>query len=127
MTYYRDPHLPPPDVCDWLLEQRWSGCIPKTLILYPDGAPHGITQSELFDYETACAAIGVDEIGRVFLTDEALTLLHEDRTARRIALDQKRAALLEDELSRKCEREQARVCEMAEPVPSPTTTHPTHL
>jgi hypothetical protein len=124
MTYSRDPHLPPPEVCDWLLEHRWSGCIPKTLILYPDGAPHGITQSELFDYETAHTAIGADEIARVFLSDEALTLLHEDRTARRIALDQKRAASLDDTLSRKREHEHARVCEMSEHVPHSLTTHP---
>jgi hypothetical protein len=124
MTYSRDPHLPPPEVCDWLLEHRWSGCIPKTLILYPDGAPHGITQSELLDYETAHAAIGADEIARVFLSDEALTLLHEDRTARRIALDQKRAASLDDTLSRKREHEHARVCEMSEHVPHSLTTHP---
>ncbi len=116
MTYSRDPHLPPPEVCDWLLEQRWSGCIPKTLILYPDGSAQGIAQSELFDYETTCAAIGADEIGRIFLPDEALNVLHKDRAARRAALDQKRAASLEDTLSRMQERERARAREMR-PVP----------
>jgi hypothetical protein len=28
----RDPHLPPPAVVDWLLEQTWPGEIPETRI-----------------------------------------------------------------------------------------------
>lgn len=79
----RDPHLPPPEVCDWLLSQEWSGSIPETVISYPKGNPTGNSRSRLFGYKATRCVIGADEIGRVFLPVEALEVLRADQAARR--------------------------------------------
>jgi hypothetical protein len=88
----RDPHLPPPEVCDWLIEQQWSGSIPETVINYPKGNPEAIRVFVLFDFTSAYAAIGADEIVCIFLPVEALEALREDQAARATALEKKRAA-----------------------------------
>lgn len=111
MTTNRDPHLPPPDVCDWLLEQDWSGLIPKAVITYPKGNPEGVTRSEQFDYCSATTAIGADEICHVSLPVEALEALKADQRARREAIERKRAAIKSDELERKRQRDEDRVDE----------------
>lgn len=108
---FRDPSLPPPEVCDWLLEQDWSEMIPVTLIQYHGSTPHGMAQSKLYEYQQAEHVIGADEIGRILLPVEALDVLREDQNSRRAALQQKRQACKADELARKATREQQRACE----------------
>ena len=107
----RDPHLPPPEVCDWLLEQDWSEMIPVTLIQYHGSTPHGMSQSKLYEYQQAHPAIGADGGGRILFSVEAIAALRKDQGNRRAAFEQKRQACEADELARKARREQARVCE----------------
>ena len=77
-TPNRDPHLPPPAVCDWLLEQDWSEMIPITTIQYHGSTPHGIAESRLGGYQQAHSGIGADEGGRILLPAEALDALRVD-------------------------------------------------
>ena len=77
-TTPRDPHLPPPAVCDWLLEQKWPGVIPETRIDFQGGSPDGVAGSHLIGYQQARVAIGVDQGGRIFLPDEGLEVLRKD-------------------------------------------------
>jgi hypothetical protein len=81
-TTPRDPHLPPPAVCDWLLEQDWSEMIPMAGIQYYGSTPHGMSQSKLYEYQQAHPAIGADQGGRILLPAEALDGLRKDAAAR---------------------------------------------
>ena len=110
-TPNRDPHLPPPAVCDWLLEQDWSEMIPMAGIQYYGSTPHGMSQSKLYEYQQAHPAIGADGGGRILFSVEAIAALRKDQGNRRAAFEQKRQACEADELARKARREQARVCE----------------
>jgi hypothetical protein len=94
----RDPHLPPPAVCDWLLEQDWSEMIPVTLIQYHGSLPHGMSQSKLYEYQLAFCEIGADRGGRVSVRIEALDTLRKDRDARQSALSPKWQECEADEL-----------------------------
>ena len=78
----RDPHLPPPAVVDWLLEQDWSEMIPITSIQYEGARPHGMTKSKHWEYQMACPVLGEDDAGRVLLPVEALDVLRRDAAAR---------------------------------------------
>jgi hypothetical protein len=78
----RDPHLPPPEVCDWLLEQEWSGVIPETFITYPRGGAE-VIDSRRFDHCSARIEIGADERGHFELPIEVLEALKADQRARR--------------------------------------------
>ena len=78
----RDPHLPPPAVVDWLLEQDWSVMIPITNIQYEGARPHDMTKSKLWEYQMACFVLGEDDAGRIFLPVEALDVLRRDAAAR---------------------------------------------
>ena len=82
-TTPRDPYLPPPAVCDWLLEQDWSEMIPITTIQYHGSTPHGIAVSRLGGYQQAHLGIGADEGGRILLPAEALDVLRKDQDERR--------------------------------------------
>ena len=108
----RDPHLPPPAVVDWLLEQDWSEMIPVTLIQYHGSLPHGMSQSKLHEYQLAFCEIGADTGGRVSLPIEALDALRKDQSIRQAAFEQKRQACEADELARKANRGQQRTCEV---------------
>jgi hypothetical protein len=77
--YKRDPHLPPPEVCDWLLSQKWEG--PSTVELRTS-AFTATQSSSLY----ASAALGRDHVVEVFLDVDAHDALKEDARAR-IALD----------------------------------------
>jgi hypothetical protein len=103
----RDPHLPPPAVVDWLLDQNWSEMIPVTLIQYQGSLPHGMSQSKLYEYQLAFCEIGADIGGRVSLAVEALEALRKDRDARQSALEQKQQACEADEIARKSLRQSA--------------------
>ena len=82
-TTPRNPHLPPPAVCDWLLEQDWSEMIPITTIQYHGSTPYGIAESRLGGYQQAHSAIGADEGGRILLPVEAIAVLRKDKDDRR--------------------------------------------
>jgi len=110
----RDPHLPPPEVCDWLLERDWPGVIPETVITYPKGNPKGITRSERFDYFSTITAIGADQTCHISLPVEALEVLRADQRARWEAVEQKRAAMEPDELEGERQREEDRIGEDSE-------------
>ena len=113
-TTPRDPHLPPPEVCDWLLEQDWSEMIPMAGIQYYGSTPHGMSQSKLYEYQQAHSAIGADGGGRILLPVEAIAVLRKDQGNRRAALEQKRQACKADELARKAEREQEQIFKLDE-------------
>ena len=110
----RDPHLPPPAVVDWLLEQDWSEMIPITNIQYEGARPHGMTKSKHWEYQMACPVLGEDDAGRIFLPVEALDVLRKDRDARLADLEQKQQACKADEMARKAEREQERIFKLDE-------------
>ena len=80
-TTPRDPHLPQPDVCDWLLEQKWSERITSIEMTYSEGRAFG-PRSALNGYHEADMAIGRDETARLFMPDEALDALRLDAAAR---------------------------------------------
>ena len=88
-TTPRDPHLPPPEVVDWLLEQTWPGEIPETRIDYLGGNPTGIAGSTLLGWQQAYVDIGADadglarRSGRIFLDSDALDALRKDQDNRR--------------------------------------------
>jgi hypothetical protein len=103
-TTPRDPHLPPPAVVDWLMEQKWSGRIPSIEISGPEGGPFGRSHSGLNGYHEADTAIGRDETARLFMPDEALDALREDHAIRHAALEEKRQACEADELAIKAKR-----------------------
>jgi len=113
-TTPRDPHLPPPEVVDWLLERDWSEMIPITCIQYQGSSPHGITKSKLYEYQQAHTGRGADEGGRILLPVEVLDVFREDHASRKAALEEKRQAWNaadEDDLARKVQRQQERACE----------------
>ena len=100
----RDPYLPSPEVCDWLLAQTWSE--PDTCII--DG-PEG--KSEIYDCCQATAALGRDECIDLVLPAEGIKMLREDQRQRAEAIERKRASILADEEERKRKRGAARECE----------------
>ena len=81
----RDPHLPSPEVCDWLLAQEWSEAIPSTVITYPEGGPFGKSKSTRIFSVFASAAFGTDHIIELELPEEGLAVLRADAEARREA------------------------------------------
>jgi hypothetical protein len=80
--YKRDPYLPSPGVCDWLLEQKWSERIPSIEMTFPEGGAFGCSRSSLNGYHEAHAAIGCDETARLFMPDDALDSLRKDAAER---------------------------------------------
>ena len=86
MSIQRDPHLPPPEVCDWLLAQEWSEVVPTAVTSFPASGPSGITKHEAYDHVYARAALGANEIFAIEMPVEALQLLEEDAWIRREAI-----------------------------------------
>ncbi len=113
-TAPRDPHLPPPAVVDWLLEQNWSEMIPITSIQYEGARPHGISKSKLWEYQMAGPEFGEDYGGHILLPVEAIAVLRKDQENRRAAFEQKRQACEADEIAKKAEREQERIFKLDE-------------
>lgn len=83
--YKRDPHLPPPEVCDWLLEQKWSERIPSIEMTFPEGGPSGCSRSTLKSYRQSFVVIGRNTMARLFVPNEALDTLHKDAAERQRA------------------------------------------
>jgi hypothetical protein len=108
-TTPRDPHLPPPAVVDWRLEQKWSDRIPSIEMTFPEGGAFGCSRSSLNGYHEADTAIGRDETARLFMPDDALDALRKDQSIRQATFDQKRQACEADELAIKAKRWSIRV------------------
>lgn len=114
MTAQRDPHLPPPEVCDWLLAQEWSKSTDVTVSCVESWSAKSGCQ--------AIAAIGRDEYIDLILPMEALQVLREDAETRREAIESKRRELAPDEMARKTAREQSRAGESEGEKLDPETT-----
>lgn len=95
----RDPHLPSPEVCDWLLSLEWSDPVPVSITNY---------------LTCASASLGADEDVEVQTTKEAHELLQLDAKARAEAAELKRREQEADDLARKEDRER-RVSEVETP------------
>jgi hypothetical protein len=79
-AYKRDPHLPSPEVCDWLLSLKWSK--PSTVkVIADDGS------SEIHNCCHAMTALGRDECVDVVLPADGIRTLREDATKRQEAKD----------------------------------------
>jgi hypothetical protein len=77
-AYKRDPHLPSPEVCDWLLSLKWSK--PSTVKVIADD---GTTQ--INDCCRATTAIGRNECIDVVLPTYGIEILQEDAARRQEA------------------------------------------
>lgn len=71
----RDPYLPSPEVCDWLLSQEW------------DGPLHHFSSTTngtctIYGAHVAIATLGTDNVADLVLHEEALEALREDAKAR---------------------------------------------
>ena len=102
----RDSHLPPPEVCDWLLSQEWS----KPSTVHVRSKYH---KGHINDCCETSAAIGRDETIDLLLPSFGLQVLREDAVARRQAIEEKRQHWEADELLRIKQREAQRLCEIS--------------
>lgn len=71
----RDPHLPPPEVCDWLLGLMWSA--PSTTKV-----SNNHHSSEIYECHEAYAAIGADGMIDLLLPTVEFQILQKDAEAR---------------------------------------------
>ena len=97
----RDPYLPSPEVCDWLLAQEWS----KPATMHINGPDR---QSEIYECCRATAALGADECIDLVLPSDGIKMLREDQRRRAEAIERKRAGLLRDEEEMKRKRDAAK-------------------
>ena len=81
----RDPHLPSPEVCDWLCSLEWSEVVPSAVITYPEGGLFGKSGSARMFSVFASAALGTDHIIEVELPEEGLAMLRADAETRSAA------------------------------------------
>jgi hypothetical protein len=88
--YKRDPHLPSPEVCDWLLSQDWGKAYSSVYVaerqsaigwLLPP-AEKTISTSNIDNCHCITAAIGRDGMINLLLTADELALLREDKENR---------------------------------------------
>ena len=75
--YKRDPYLPSPEVCDWLLSLKWSK--PSTVYLSADNDSRS---SEIFYCCRATAALGRDECIDIVLPEAGIKMLQKDAAER---------------------------------------------
>lgn len=85
----RDPHLPPVEVCDWLLNREWS--TPSTVKFSSDHHRH-----EIYECCEAYAAIGADGMIDLLLPTVELQILREDAEARRAGAYEATGSIPED-------------------------------
>ena len=80
----RDPHLPSPEVCDWLCSLEWSEVVPSAVTTYPEGGRFRFTHKRIRNFSVfAEAAFGTDHIIELELPEEGLAVLRADVEARR--------------------------------------------
>lgn len=72
----RDPHLPSPEICDWLLRRAWSTPSDVTI-----SSKH--CKGVSYDCCETTAAIGANEIIDLLLPSESLAVLRDDAVARK--------------------------------------------
>jgi hypothetical protein len=77
-AYKRDPHLPSPEVCDWLLSLEWSK--PSTVKVIANN-----DTSEIDDCCIASPALGRDEMIDLALPANGIKMLQEDAAKRQEA------------------------------------------
>ena len=81
----RDPHLPSPEVCDWLCSLEWSEVVPSAVTTYPEGGPLHFTRKRIRNFSVfAEAAFGADHIIEIELPEEGLAVLRADAEARKL-------------------------------------------
>ena len=87
LAYRRDPHLPDPATCDWLLQQEWSVPIGIVNIQFSNGETDS---SVLSNFLRATVGIGTDYTIEVFIPSELIEFLRDDARARQAiqALDE---------------------------------------
>ena len=78
----RDPHLPSPEVCDWLGSLEWSKVVPSAITTYPKGGPFKSIKVTRHCCVFASAAFGTDHIIELELPEEGLAVLRADVEAR---------------------------------------------
>lgn len=74
-SFQRDPSLPPPEVCDWLLAQNWPG--PSRVNMQSNGGAECIEECCI-----ARGSIGRDGMIDLLLPQADLETLREDARAR---------------------------------------------
>jgi hypothetical protein len=79
-AYKRDPHLPSPEVCDWLLSLKWSK--PSTVTVIADDG-----SSEIYDCCITRPALGRDEMIDLALPADGIKMLQKDAEDRREAAE----------------------------------------
>lgn len=79
LDYRRDPHLPDPIICDWLLRQEWSESVECVDIKFSNGETES---SMLMNFLHATVGVGADHIIEVFIPDQLIQLLRDDARAR---------------------------------------------
>lgn len=79
LSYRRDPHLPDPIICDWLLQQKWSGSVECTDIRFSNGKTESCM---LMNFLHATIGVGTDYAVEVFVPDELIEFLRDDARAR---------------------------------------------
>jgi hypothetical protein len=70
----RDPHLPSPEICDWLLRQAWSAP--------PEVTVSGKSYKSVSHDCCATTAIGTNEYINLLLSGSGLAVLLDDAVAR---------------------------------------------
>lgn len=83
MSIQRDPHLPPPEVCDWLLAQRWSEVVPTAVTTFSGSGYFGLTGWTAYNQRYARAAVLGDIELSIALPDKILQELKQDQGHRR--------------------------------------------
>jgi hypothetical protein len=69
--YKRDPHLPPPEVCDWLLSQKWEGPEPVKV----QASKYKATHTNAL---CATAALGKYATVELLIDADALEVIQKD-------------------------------------------------
>ena len=80
----RDPHLPSPEVCDWLCSLEWSAVIPSAVTTYPEGGPFYSAKTTRHCSVFASPAFGTDHTIEIELPEEGLAVLRADAEARKL-------------------------------------------
>ncbi|MFN7834822.1 MAG: hypothetical protein ACK5NY_03390 [Burkholderiaceae bacterium] len=78
--YKRDPHLPPPEVCDWLLSQKWEGPEPVEVKTSKYKATHT-------NALCATAALGTNDTVELLIDADALEVIQKDARDRVSTVD----------------------------------------
>jgi hypothetical protein len=90
----RDSHLPPPEVCDWLLSQEWSE--PDTIPLTLDGKNQN---GWIANGSQATSPIGRNGYVTLLLDGDDLQILREDAEASNLTPEQQLVVTINEALA----------------------------